>query len=381
MYTFDVLHFPRPGFSEDPMTPIETQPLHLAPAPASFAKTEGQAVYLQSLLRGKTIAQTVQDLLEQGRLVSFTQLFDLVERLYQAGLIQNPAVAKYFEKIREHAQKTAPKKRSFLALMKKEDPREYLSKHPFFRSQNPLVTSLFCQHAEVVEVKAGTTLCQAGYLERDLFFVIEGEAAIYKTTDDQRRLLGFFGKGAVIGEVGFFVGELRTADVICTKPCKLVIIRYDEAAFGRIINKEIAKNLQIRFRVVHALAKSPFLQSIPEEALDSLMFAGHVRPAQEFEVLTKENDQGHTCFVVVSGSVVIKKGSKTLGVLGPGEAFGEIALFFTQGRRTATAMAQRDSLLLEIHAKDFYRLLGENLLLGREFEKLALSRAERLQAA
>jgi CRP-like cAMP-binding protein len=364
------------------MIRIETQPLSLKPVPTGFGPlSDGQKVYLQKMQEGLTIAKTVEFLLSQGRLVNFGDLFNLVKHLHDDKLIQNPAFAGYFSMLQEH-EKPAPKGvAAFIpGLFKKDKAEEYITRHPFFRAQNPVVTALFAQHAEIIEAKVGTVLCQTGHLERDLFFMIEGEAAIYKPTDTQgRRLMGFLGKDAVIGEVGFFVGELRTADVIITKPAKLVAVRYEESAFGRIINKEIAKNLQSRFRVVHALAKSPFLKSIPEEAMDSLLYSGHIRTAKEFEVLCKEDDRGESCFVVVQGSVVITKGQKTVGVLGPGEAFGEIALFFTQGRRTATAMAQRETTLLEISAKDFYGLLSENILLACEFEKLALTRSQKLK--
>lgn len=372
------------------MIRIETQPMSLKPIDGRLMATisDQQKIYLEQFAQNKTVAQTVQYLLQQGRLVSFTELYDLVEQLYRANLIQNPIFTAYFQKIEDFENKKVDsslksKVSSFLGggANKKEKAASYLNKHPFFRTQTAVVTQLFVKHAEYVEVKAGTTLCQTGLLERDIYFMIEGEAAVYKNVDGQRRLLTFYGKDAVIGEIGFFMGELRTADVVCTKPCKIVVIRYDEAAFGRIINKDIAKNLQARFRVLHALAKSPFLKNIPEEALDSLMFAGRIRQAKEFEVLTKENDIGDCCYIIISGSVVITKGTKNVNVLGPGEAFGEIALFFTQGRRTATAMSQRDSTLVEIHASDFYQILAENLLLAREFEKLAFARATNVAAA
>lgn len=365
------------------MIKIENQALNLKQLPVNYGPlSDNQKLYLGHLLQRQTICQMVETLLGQGRLVNFNQLYDLVKRLHEDGLVQNPAVSQYFEKIRKHENPSKTVGSLLPSLFKKAKPEEYLQRHPFFRSQSPVVTALFCQHAEVIEAKPGTRLCQAFHMERDLYFMIEGEAAIYKPSETGgRRLLGFFGKDAVIGEVGFFMGELRTADVVTTKASKLVRIRYDEGAFGRTINKEIASRLQVRFRVVHALAKSPFLKNIPEEALDSLIFSGKVRQAQEFEILCKEGETGDRCFVVVSGSVVVSKGPKNIGVLGPGEAFGEIALFFTQGLRTATVMAQRETTLLEIQAKDFYHLLAENLLLAKEFEKLALERSGQLRQA
>ena len=362
------------------MIQIETQPLSLKPIPKDFQlPSEGAAAYLEHFKQGKTISQTVSILLGQGRLVSFTQMLDLVVCLHRKNLIQNPMFRSFFEKLETHA-KPAGKVALLASLFKKEKPDEYLSRHPFFRSQPPPITALFCRQAEVLEAKPGTFLCQRGHLERDLFFMVEGEAGIYRSTENGgRKLIGFFGKDAVIGEVGFFMGEVRTADVVVTKPSKIVAVRYSPEAFDQTMDREIAKTMQLRLRVVHALAKSPFLKSIPEEAMNSLIFSGKLREVKEFEVLCKEGEKGDSCFVVINGSVAVSKGPKTIGVLGPGEAFGEIALFFTQGTRTATVMAQRETSVLEIHAADFYRLLAENLLLASEFEKLALIRSEKLK--
>jgi CRP-like cAMP-binding protein len=349
--------------------------------------SEAQKSYLELFVQNYNISQTVDYMFAQGRIVSFEQMFDLVSILYKNKLIQNPAFKEYFEKLSVYSEdKLKSPKESFLSqIFKKEKPDQYLHKHPFFRAQSPVINSLFCQHAEVIEAKAGTILCQAHQLERDLFFMIEGEAAIYKPASEgegqSRKLLSFISQGAVIGEVGFFMGELRTADVICTKPSKLVVVRYEENAFGRLINKEVAKNLQTRFRLLHALAKSPFLKSLPESCLDSLMYAGKTRVIKEFEVITQENQPGQSCFVIVSGSVVVSVGPKNVAVLNPGDTFGEIALFFTQGRRTATTRAQRETVVLEIQSGSFYKMLSENLLLAREFEKLAMQRSQKNSAA
>lgn len=368
------------------MQKIETLPLNIKHIPQSFGPlSDPQKIYLKHLQEGMTIAGVVEHMLSHGRLVSFGQLFDLVLKLDKANLVGQPLVRAYFEKIEKHEKpaqgpgigKLVP------SLFKKEEKAEtFLSRHPFFRKQNPLILSLFNRFAEVIEAPVGTVLCRAGHIQRELFFLVDGEAAIYKNTDEQgRRLIGFFGTDAIIGEVGFFMGEVRTADVVVTKPAKLVRVQYDEQSFSAVINREVAKKLQVRFRVIHALARSSFLKALPEEALEPLIFVGQMRQAEEFQVICKEGDTGDSCYVVINGSVTVSKGPKTIGVLGPGEAFGEIALFFTQGLRTATVMAQRETTLLELNAQGFYKLLGENMLLAREFEKLALQRSEKLKAS
>jgi CRP-like cAMP-binding protein len=60
--------------------------------------------------------------------------------------------------------------------------------------------------------------------------------------------------------------------------------------------------------------------------------------------------------------------------LNQGDLFGEIALLATGGKRSASVQAEGDVLLLEINWKNFYQLMAQNLVLAREFERVAISR-------
>lgn len=357
------------------MTRIEKLKVEIGVVPAGLGPlTEAQRLYLSALKGGQSISDLVQGCLQQGQLVCFTELFALLSSCVQFGLIKHPDFVRYFSSLQDLSGGRIGGAGGSPSVSGR-NPEELLGKHPFFRSMNPLISRLFFKQAEVLDFPSEAVLCRQGSNDRDLYFVVSGEFAIYKQGDKGgRRLVSLCGRNAVIGEVGFFLGDARTADVVCVKPAKVVRVQYDHGTFDGVINREAASKLQTRFRVVHALSKSPFLQSMPEEMIDPLIFAGKLRTVPEYEALCREGDEGHSCFVVVSGSFSISQGPKPIGVRGPGDAFGEVALFFTQGRRTATAMAQRESVVLEIPAHDFYRLLAENLLLACEFEKLALER-------
>jgi CRP/FNR family transcriptional regulator, cyclic AMP receptor protein len=60
------------------------------------------------------------------------------------------------------------------------------------------------------------------------------------------------------------------------------------------------------------------------------------------QIIEKEGEKGVSFFLVTEGSVDIKKGTKTLAKLGPGQFFGEMSLL-DSGPRSATAVASESS--------------------------------------
>ncbi len=81
------------------------------------------------------------------------------------------------------------------------------------------------------------------------------------------------------------------------------------------------------------------------------------RTAAAGEVIIKENDQAAGFFIITSGKVEVIKGDGTdkaesLNTLGPGDFFGEMALF--EGfPRAATVKASEDTELLAMTRWDF----------------------------
>jgi CRP-like cAMP-binding protein len=80
-------------------------------------------------------------------------------------------------------------------------------------------------------------------------------------------------------------------------------------------------------------------------------------------VVFEEGDPGSRMYVIVSGAVRIEKrvGSRTmtLALLGPGEAFGEMALL-EGAPRSASAVVERPSRILEIDEAAFEELVRHN---------------------
>lgn len=81
------------------------------------------------------------------------------------------------------------------------------------------------------------------------------------------------------------------------------------------------------------------------------------------DIIFHEGESGKAVYVVLEGSVkIIKKShseNKTLAVLGPSSHFGELALI-GQCSRFATAVAEKDSLLLIMYKSYFDDLIRGN---------------------
>jgi len=85
-------------------------------------------------------------------------------------------------------------------------------------------------------------------------------------------------------------------------------------------------------------------------------------------VIFKEGEKGDAFYVVVSGTVRISTivpgvGEEALTVLHSGEYFGEMALI-DDAPRSASAIANEDTILISISKGDFENLLAKNTVLA-----------------
>jgi CRP/FNR family transcriptional regulator, cyclic AMP receptor protein len=75
-------------------------------------------------------------------------------------------------------------------------------------------------------------------------------------------------------------------------------------------------------------------------------------------VICRQGDAGTELLLVVDGEAAVDRDGRRLRVMGPGEAFGELALL-DRGPRSATVTAQTDARLLVLAEPDFSMLVDE----------------------
>jgi hypothetical protein len=111
-----------------------------------------------------------------------------------------------------------------------------------------------------------------------------------------------------------------------------------------------------------ALRRVKIFASMDDSQLERFLKFMEVAPVRQFAEIVKQGDPGDAMFLVLEGEVrvrlMIAGKESVLAVLGPGEFFGEVALF-DHGPRSADVIANQDSTLLKISAGAFNRLVAE----------------------
>jgi hypothetical protein len=74
------------------------------------------------------------------------------------------------------------------------------------------------------------------------------------------------------------------------------------------------------------------------------------------ELVFNEGDPGESMYIVLSGTVAMRKGELTVADLGKGQHFGEMSLI-DRSVRSLTAVASSPCRLILIHRKDFYAII------------------------
>lgn len=114
---------------------------------------------------------------------------------------------------------------------------------------------------------------------------------------------------------------------------------------------------------LRVLSEVPLFRGMGKKLLRKLLIDLMEKRYAAGDVIFHEGDNGKAVYVVLEGSVKISKqshaGDRTLAVLQPGSHFGELALI-DQCSRFATAVAEKDSLLLIMYKSYFDDLIRGN---------------------
>lgn len=337
-----------------------------------------QKQYLADLRSQNSIQNMTQRYLANGWLVNFHVLYDLVAMLATHHWILNPSVKEYFLKLQRQDSKMRSENTPM--VLQKSDAKvamQNLTQLPFFRSLQKELSEFLLSQAYINTYSAESYVCHAGESSRDLYVLLKGELGIYTQAATFKQFISILSESSVFGEAGFLLGEKRTADVIALKSSEVLVIPYQAEILDRFLNREKAQALQQRFWVQHALLKSDFFKNTPSDCLDALTFSGKIEDYSDQQVVFQQGQMGDSAYVVIQGSLAILQDGKLINTLPQGSFLGEVALMMNNGKRSATAVAQRNTKLLKIGRPEFYGLLSKNLYLAKEFQILADQRLQK----
>jgi CRP-like cAMP-binding protein len=179
----------------------------------------------------------------------------------------------------------------------------------------------------------------------------------------------FLGGGFAIGALIYYVAALYLER-------KGAAIRYP-TRFREYARERRRQNAE---ETIELLAGCDLLRHLPPEDIEEILPCLRTHMLAPGEILFRKGDPGDALYIVAKGEVDVIDEDTEFGVahvlakLGPGKAFGEMALL-SGGVRTATIRAGRETELLSIEKQDFKDLLATDHHLAAAVEHLSHERA------
>ena len=109
----------------------------------------------------------------------------------------------------------------------------------------------------LVKLKKDEVLCLQGDPESDLYIIHSGKLMICVNKGSAVTPVAYLGPGEYLGELSFFDGSPRSANVICVEDCELIKIPRQELAkqFPKWLIK-VAQNVTKQLRLVDEIIMS-----------------------------------------------------------------------------------------------------------------------------
>jgi CRP-like cAMP-binding protein len=199
----------------------------------------------------------------------------------------------------------------------------------------------------------------------------EGARDLHRQGFTTHAAWAFVGGGFAIGAVFYYCASLFLEK-------KGGAVRYQTRfrEFARDRKRQEVKE------TIALLSRCDLLRHLPAEEVENILPSIRNRHLGRGEVLFRRGDPGDALFIVARGRVEVVSDSPSgdgrsehkLATLGPGQAFGEMALL-SGGPRTATVRSGEDVDLLEIAREDFEQLVASDDLLANAVERLSHDRA------
>lgn len=346
---------------------------------AELVLSDLQKQYLADLRGQSTIRDITLRYLQMGWLMNFQDMYQLISSLSQHDWIINPEFKEYFKKENTESfhrlQTNAQQNGRHLS----DQEIKLACDFPFFRSLPEDIRNYLLKKGELYVHPAETLICKEGEKDRSLYVLLKGQVALYKSIHRHKRFLAIIKETSVFGENGFFLGIPRSADIITIRSSEVLKIPCEPEIIDKLINQQKVQSMIHRFWVQQSLQSSDFFKNFPADCLDTLTHTGELVRLPEKQVLFYEGDVSDAAYIVVQGQLSVLVQNKIVGAAKQGHFVGEISLLFAQGHRTATLVADRETILVKIDRKLFYELLADNLYLAKELQALAQERLQRNQ--
>jgi CRP-like cAMP-binding protein len=216
--------------------------------------------------------------------------------------------------------------------------------------------------------------CMLAFAAGTLISALAIDLAYQGAVDLHGRGVGLHQTLAIIGG-GFAVGAAIYYFAALYLERKGAAIRYPT----RFREYARQRKRQDAAETIQLLAQCDLLRHLPPQDIEEILPCVRNRSLSAGETLFRAGDPGDALYIVAEGRVEVLEGdgaANVLAELGPGQAFGEMALL-NGGPRTATVRAPVATELLAIEKQDFDDLIASDRQLASAVEHLSHARAIR----
>jgi CRP-like cAMP-binding protein len=239
--------------------------------------------------------------------------------------------------------------------------------------------------SRLVNKQTGELVFRQGELGSSLFLILAGEVAVQTGTEAKKgpsRELARLRPGAFFGEMALLTNGPRSATVVALKPSDFLEV--SRKAVRELVDRDprVLKLLMRFFRarlVGTLLQTSPLFRGFSREDRRDLVRRFRLRETAPHYPIIKEGDETEGLFVVLVGRLEVLQGDVRLGVLGPGDVFGEMSLL-EAGGAMATVRTRGRAWVLLLPKDDFHAVAERHPELREQLAALATDRRQRNRA-
>jgi small-conductance mechanosensitive channel/CRP-like cAMP-binding protein len=260
-------------------------------------------------------------------------------------------------------------------------PNSIISKDPITNYSEPIVPVRLS-----VDVGA-TYLKTPGDVKAAMLAALAQTTHALRTPEPKVYLIDF-GGSAIVYRVCFWIASYDDEEVALDQARSAIY--YSFARHGI----EIPYPIQIEYsrdevstalpadRIAAAVDRVELFSALDDAERRALTAVARERLFGPGEIVVRQGDAGQSLFIVQTGQVrvTLEQGQKEVARIDPGGVFGEMSLL-TGDPRTATVAAVGDSVLLEIDAESFRRVVLENPAAVEAISLLVVARRAGLDRA
>ncbi len=159
------------------------------------------------------------------------------------------------------------------------------------------------------------------------------------------------------------------------------VARHADRALARLEGRPIPEDpLYATVEKILFLKSASVFERVSGEDLAALARVADVETYGPGQAVFHEGEMGDALYVIVRGKIRIESGGERLAELGPGEAFGEMAVL-DEVPRSATASAADETEVLRIGSEEFYEILHEQVEIAEGVIRMLTRRLREADAA